>query len=151
MYFNFLLVFYYTYIPMSSVVVIYLEPIYDSYEKTYKKILTLGQMPTMPLAQYVRKISTPSLSAVNRMINPGSRCIYAILKSLDGDDGGNYRPNEYLEAEDIPRLISYLITNGYNIESGWTNALQKSKVDMSDSSSGGRRTLLFVCRQPALA
>lgn len=123
--------------------VIYLEPVYDSFQKTYQKILTLGQMPSMPLSQYVRKINTPPLTDRNR----SSRCIYAILKSLDEENIPD--ANAYLEAADIPRLLGYLVANGYNIESGWTNALQISKIDMSDSSGmGGRRTLLFVVREP---
>lgn len=124
----------------TSVCTIYLEPIYDTVQKTYTKILTLGQMPRMPLSQYVRKIKTPSLSGLNPM---SSRCVYAIV----ADPSLTSVPKTYLEADDIPSFVGYLIANGYTIESGWTNVLQKSKIDFGNAD-GGRRTLLFVVREP---
>ena len=130
-----------------SVGVVYLEPIYDPQYKTYHKILTMGQMPSMPLAQYVRKINTPILSSLNNQNGNKSRCIYAILKTLDEDHNIYYDSDTpYMEAEDIPRLFGYLVSNGYTIESGWTNVLQNSNVSFTNKNDNNR-TLMFVLRQ----
>jgi len=125
----------------TSVGIVYLEPIYDSKNKTYNKILTLGDMPSMPFAQYVRKINTPVLSSLYQIGNK-SRCIYAILKSLDSP--------EYMQAEDIPRLFEYLISSGYTVDSDFTKILQNSNIAFTGGSSSGSsdrgssRTLVFV-------
>lgn len=131
-------------------IVVYLEPFYDPKQKTYTKILTLPQMPSMPLSQYVRKINTPVVSTLDNPYSNKSRCIYAILKTLDENDGiyeyNNGYSCPYMQAEDVPRLFAYMVSQHYTIESGWTTILQNSKVSFGDNS----RTLLFVASEPSI-
>lgn len=129
---------------MTNAWIVYLEPIYDARQKTYIKILTVSDMPDMPLAQYVRRLNTPKLSNLNRSYTD-SKCIYAILKQLDDQDQDyNRGDTEYMEPNDIPRLFAYMVSNGYMIESGWTSILQKSKIGFGDSE---KKTLVFVFRK----
>jgi len=131
---------------MTNAWIVYLEPIYDAKQKTYIKILTLSGMPDMPLSQYVRRLNTPKLSNLNRSYTE-SKCIYVIMKQLDEQDQ-DYTPGdtEYMEANDIPRLFGYMVSNGYLIESGWTSILQKSKISLNSNSDSEKKTLIFVFR-----
>jgi hypothetical protein len=131
---------------MTNTWIVYLEPIYDAYTKTYLKVLTLSDMPDMPLMQYVRVIKTHELSNLNRGYGK-NRCIYVLLKELDEPPSSSFQPFQtpYMEAEDIPRLFGYMVSNGYAIESGWTTILQKSKVSLS--STNEKKTLMFVFRK----
>ncbi len=131
---------------MSAVWIVYLEPIYDAFSQTYIKILTVSDMPDMPLMQYVKRLRTSKLSNLNTT-NTGSKYVYAIMKQLDEPMTNicqSESQTDYMEAEDIPRLFGYLVSNGYMIESGWTSILQKSKVSLSSSE---KKTLMFVFRK----
>jgi hypothetical protein len=51
----------------NTVFTIYLEPILDSYSKTYINVITLSGIPTGPLGQMVKLISLPKLSPFMNM------------------------------------------------------------------------------------
>lgn len=132
---------------MTNAWIVYLEAIYDSQKKTYIKILTLSEMPDMPLAQYVRRLNTSKLSNLNRSYTE-TKCVYAIMKQLDSQDQDYTRGDtEYMEANDIPRLFAYMVSNGYMIESGWTSILQKSKISLNSNSDSEKKTLIFMFRK----
>lgn len=132
---------------MTNTWIVYLESIYDSQKKTYLKILTLSEMPDMPLAQYVKRLNTPKLSNLNRSYTD-TKCVYAIMKQLDGkEDDYSGGDTEYMEPNDIPRLFAYMVSNGYMIENGWTSILQKSKISFNSNSDSEKKTLIFVFRK----
>ena len=133
---------------MSKAWIVSVEPIYDYKSKTYLKILTVSDMPDMPLAQYVRQLKTPQLSNMNTGISR-TKYVYAILKQLDErqDVCGCDNITEYMEPNDIPRLFAYMVSNGYIIESGWTSILQKSKISFNSNTDNEKKTLIFVFRK----
>ena len=90
---------------------LYMEPYLDKHCKQYKTILTLNEMPEGPLAQNVVRIVLPRVS---EFVVKSPECKFAILKE---GVGGNVVPlGEYMEADKLPQLMSFLLSNGYKID-----------------------------------
>ena len=114
------------------------QPFYDQYNQCYKNIMTLNVPPQGPLNKFVRKMQFPRLSPFQREspCNPIPSC-GLVLSSLMGCNynfGGNsccdlMTPNE------IPDLITFLTTNGYQIETQITNMLNQSSIKNSNNQN----------------
>lgn len=109
----------------NTTIVLYLEPFLDSYNKTYINILTLSGMPKGPLENMVTRIHPRALSEYQSSSLSLSRdCMHALLRYPKS--GGGSMKNPYMYAEDIPSVLSYLISNGYTIDTQMTNMLLKN-------------------------
>lgn len=82
---------------------LYMEPYLDKHCKQYKTILTLNEMPEGPLAQNVVRIVLPRVS---EFVVKSPECKFALR-----DEFG-----EYMEADKLPLLMSFLLSNGYKID-----------------------------------
>ena len=101
------------------------QPFYDNINQCYKNIVTIDRQPTGPLSQIVKSLHTPRLSPFQ---HPGpccevNRCIKAIYKV------GN--TSDLMTPDDIPELFSFLIQNGYTIDTALTTMMNKSQVKMT--------------------
>lgn len=112
------------------------QPFYDQYNKCYKNILTVNSEPCGPIRKIVRRIKFPKLSP----FKSDSPC-YSIpqcglaLQSLSTNyscckltSGCNL-----MTPDEIPDLITFLLGNGYQIETQITNMLNQSEVKLSNS------------------
>jgi hypothetical protein len=104
------------------------QPYYDQYNQCYKNILTVNIEPQGPIRKIVRQIKFPKLSPFQREspCNPIPKCGLALHSIYNDGCNGLMTPNE------IPDLISFLIENGYQIETQLTNMLNQSEVKLSD-------------------
>ena len=82
---------------------LYMEPYLDRHCKQYKTILTLNEMPEGPLAQNVVRIVLPRVS---EFVVKSPECKFVLR-----DEFG-----EYIEADKLPQLMSFLMNNGYKID-----------------------------------
>jgi hypothetical protein len=100
--------------------------------------------PRGPLRTLVRRTKLPRLSPFQREgpCNPIQQCGLA-LRSLHGLDF-NY-VNQYtgtrsgcdlMSPDEIPDLITFLIGNGYQIETQITNMLNQSEIKLSNKKLG---------------
>ena len=105
----------------SGSVVLYLEPMLNSYCENYKNILTLSAIPSGPLKDMVFLINVPKLSPFSH--GHGSNCIYALARYTKKPTMG--AEDSFMYADDIPAVLSYLESNGYVIETKLTSMLQK--------------------------
>jgi hypothetical protein len=98
------------------------QPYYDTYNTCYKNILVINAFPQGPLATIVKKIHTPKLSPFKQSSPccPIENCVYAIYK-IDN-------LNELMNPDDIPNLFSYLIENGYKIDTSITKMMNTSDI-----------------------
>lgn len=116
-------------------IVMYLEPFLDSYNKTYLNILTLSCMPKGPLEKMVARINPPALSEYQSSMGFGTGisggCMHALLRYPKS--GIKKNNHVYMYSDDIPSVLSYLISNGYTIDTHMTNMLLQTT---SSSSSG---------------
>ena len=99
-----------------------IEPYLNTYSKQYENIIVIDKMPVGPLGQLVSRFSSPRLSPfVDSIIDC---CKFAIRR--------HYTPlhkGDFLTANDVPSLLSYLSTNGYTINSEITKIVQKTNYN----------------------
>lgn len=144
----------------SSVVALYLEPMLNSYYKSYQNILTLSNIPEGPLAKMVARVSVPKLSEFQSLSAfsppPTSRsaysrtCLFALCRyptnnAQIGSKCGDY----YMYAGDVPNVFGYLESNGYQIMESLTTMTNRGSVDIGVAQPGeynGRRRLICMFR-----
>lgn len=130
----------------SGSIILYLEPVLNSYFKSYQNILTVSSMPSGPLKNMVSRIKFPKLSEFSTFspfspvsIECGTYVLGRYTSSINMTNS-----DAFMYADDIPSVLSYLQTNGYTIDTSLTTMLQKSEVRIggNNGASGNRR---MVC------
>jgi hypothetical protein len=122
----------------------YLEPVLNSYYKTYQNIITLSSIPNGPLKNMVTCIHPVKLSEFQDTSNMSG--MYILLR-YSKEDITNYtgkNANIYMSNDDIPDVLSYLMENGYVIDTKITSMMQKSKIQFGgggDNSYGKKRII----------
>jgi hypothetical protein len=108
--------------PHSTTYILSLVNYYDSQRECYKKIITIDREPNGNLKQYIKRINQVKLSPFkgSEKIN----CLYAILNPNDR--------NELICIEKLPVLFSWLVANGYVINTSVTNMFQKSDIKLEN-------------------
>ena len=107
-------------------------PFYDERNQCYKKIIRINKFPSGPgpLQQIVKRVRSPRLSHFDTFsYNCGSNafnppCIFVICNPLS--------PHQFLTVDELPELMSFLIDNGYKIDTSITKMLMKSNVKPSN-------------------
>lgn len=111
-------------------------PFYDEHCRCYRKIIRINKMPTGNLKNIVKRIHSPRLSHFDRNGNGGNG-------DCCNDDNNNnpscifviYNPNEknkLMTVDELPDLMTFLIDNGYVINTSITKMLMKSNVKLSN-------------------
>ena len=107
-------------------------PFYDERNQCYKKIIRINKFPQGPgpLQQIVKRVRSPRLSRFDVFSNNcginafNPPCIFVICNPLS--------PHEFLTVDELPELMSFLIDNGYKIDTSITKMLMKSNVKPSN-------------------
>jgi len=107
-------------------------PFYDERNQCYKKIIRINKFPSGPgpLQQIVKRVRSPRLSRFDvfsydcgfNAFNPP--CIFVVCNPLS--------PHQFLTVDELPELMSFLIDNGYKIDTSITKMLMKSNVKPSN-------------------
>jgi len=145
----------------TAVFTVYLEPILDSYSKTYINVITLSGMPEGPLGQMVKLISLNKLSPFMDMPSNttfrnslGFGCTYVLLKYPKQSFGSTVKcADAYMTADDIPALFSYLRSHHYHIDTDLTKMMNKSRAQMggiSETRYSGDRKMIFIVGEPTV-
>lgn len=100
------------------------QPFYDSIHQCYKTIIVIDRKPNGPLSNIVKTLQTPKLSPFQQATpcTPIKNCVQAL-----------YYPenkNELMLIDDLPILFTFLISNGYIIDSKLTNMLNHTQVNL---------------------
>ena len=139
----------------STFIVLYLEPYLNTYYKTYQNIITLSGRPIGPLSDFVTTLAYPKLSPFQesgQMLSPNSTCLHGLIR-YPVNNNSNYNStvknsDYFLGSDDIPNLFSFLVDNGYSIESDLTKMLYKSPVSIGGISekrfSGNRKMICMI-------
>jgi hypothetical protein len=111
------------------------QPFYDQYSQCYKNILTVNAEPNGPIRDLVRRIKMPRLSPFQ-----GEGSCYSLpqcglaIRSLELQNCC-YKANSgcnLMSPNEIPDLITFLLGNGYQIETQITNMLNQSSVKLTN-------------------
>jgi hypothetical protein len=109
-------------------------PYYDSCSQIYSNILTINLEPQGPLKRLVRRINFPHLSPFTRHLQDNyPRCGLALISLRGFNYYNNYNNNfncgnNLMTPNEVPDLITYLLSNGYLIDTQITNMLNQSEV-----------------------
>lgn len=105
---------------------------YDEYRKNYRNILMVNVEPPGPLRLHVRRLRLPRLSPFRRNDYQSNfqSCGLAIFNSLLIPD---FRYGlDLMTPDEIPYLITFLESHGYQIDTQITNMLNQSEVKLTD-------------------
>ena len=149
-----------------SSIVMYLEPLLNSYYQTYQNVITLSAQPNGPLRDMTSLIHPPRLSefqsATPFFSNPGygkgsgvgsGGCVCVLLRYPVGQGGftgysaWSKNTDMAMGADDIPSVLSYLIENGYHVDTDMTRMLQHSEINIGGSSTvrmSGKRKMICM-------
>lgn len=119
---------------------LFMQPYLDKNNQCYKNIITLNLLPEGPLARITKRIPLYPLSPYNYPNYCGKNVNCALtLLSLD------YCANDCSElmlVDEIPNLFSYLMSNGYTINSKITNMLNANNTQFN--TNNGKTLICFV-------
>jgi len=109
----------------------------DTCNGCYKNVITINTLPEGPLRNLVGKLQMPQLSPFKTQ-TACTGCAYVLYSANDGytcntgyNDKQCYNGNIMNESH-IPELFSFLMSNGYTIDTGLTKLLNKSEIKMND-------------------
>jgi len=131
------------------------QPFYDQYSQCYKNILTVNIEPKGPLNKFVRRLNYPRLSPFQRdgTCHSLDRCGLAITKfgvapRLYNGCGKYNSGCDLMTPDDIPTLISFLLSNGYQVDTQITNMLNLSPVKINSIQKIAFTATYFGTNQP---
>lgn len=121
------------------------QPYYEEYSRCYKNILMVNWVPDGPLKHHIQRLKLPHLSPFQKesSCNPIPTCGLAIRSLRELGLGLNYGARPFsggcyksgcdlMTPDEIPNLIAFLQSNGYQIESQITQMLNQSEVKFSN-------------------
>ena len=99
----------------TNTIIMCLEPMLEPYQNIYLKVITLSGKPNGPLSNITRRIHVPKLSPFQTTTSTFGNCFYVLTNTN----------NDWMVEEDIPKVLSYLQNNNYQIEKDITTLTQK--------------------------
>lgn len=126
----------------AKTVSLFSQPYLDTYNQCYKNIVVVNLKPQGPLGDLVRFVKFPPLSEFKQPgpCSPLKDCGYALM-SLDGCNTG-CSGNNLMAVDEVPNLISYLVSNGYSVDTSITKMFNNS--DISFDNNTGNKLICFV-------
>lgn len=124
--------------PNAKTVSLFSQSYLDKYNQCYKNIVVTNLIPTGPLANIVKFINFPPLSEfkTNNCCSPLKQCGYALLSFK------NCYREQLMLVDEIPDLISYLVSNNYTIDTSITKMFNQS--DIRFNTNLGNRLICFI-------
>lgn len=123
-----------------SSVSFYLDNVLDSVSQTYYKVISLSTMPSGPLANMVAVRRFPPLSefqTTSPWNTHGSLCKYVLMRFPDRGAGS---VSNLMSQEDVPSLLGYLTSNGYQVQTELSRLISEQGLH-----SGGALSRKFIC------
>ena len=101
---------------------------HDTFNKCYKKIITINNYPEGPLQKYVSRIANKKLSPFqeNTPCCPRKPCIY-VINSIS-----NTYYNNFMTPDEISDLFGFLLSNNYTIHDKLNEIMVNSKISFQD-------------------
>jgi hypothetical protein len=99
------------------------EPYLNKCEEQYRNIITVNILPQGPLKRYVIGIRTPRLSHFD--CYGRDKCALALL---------SFRSGRLMSDDEIPNLFSFLLENGYTIDTNLTNMMNNGSVKLNNKT-----------------
>lgn len=128
----------------AKTISLFSQPYLDTYNQCYKNIVVVNLKPQGPLGDLVRFVKFPPLSEFKQsgVCSPLKDCGYAVI-SLYGCNTGCLKNGENLMiVDEIPNLISYLVSNGYSVDTSITKMFNQSEIRFDTNT--GNKLICFI-------
>jgi hypothetical protein len=121
---------------------LYSQPYLDLNNQCYKNIVVVNVKPKGPLGNFVRLVKFPVLSEFKQnYCNSNNLCGYALI-SLYEINNGNCSSSSLMDVNEIPDLISFLLENGYTIDTNITKMFNTSNIRFNTNI--GNELICFI-------
>jgi len=130
------------YIPQNisaKTVSLFSQPYLDTYNQCYKNIVIVNLIPQGPLAELVTKVKFEPLSEFTPC-DPFKQCGLALI-SLNNFNNCN-KCNDLMNVNEVPNLISFLVSNGYSVDTSITKMFNASEIRFDTNT--GNKLICFV-------
>jgi hypothetical protein len=134
-------------IQQAKTVSLFSQPFLDTYNQCYKNIVVVNLQPQGPLAHLVRFVKFPPLSEFKQPgpCSPLKQCGYALM-SLGGCNMGcgftKTGGEDLMVVDEVPNLISFLVSNGYTVDTSITKMFNQSEIRFDTNT--GNKLICFV-------
>jgi hypothetical protein len=129
----------------AKTVSLFSQPYLDKFNQCYKNIVVVNLPPQGPLGNLVKKVNFPPLSEFKQPgpCSPLKQCGFALL-SLNGfcSMGCGKNGDNLMVVDEVPDLISFLVSNGYTVDTSITKMFNDS--DISFDTSTGNKLICFI-------
>jgi hypothetical protein len=114
----------------SKTVSLFSRPYLDTYNQCYKNIVTINLLPQGPLAKFVRRTQLPVLSEFKQPgpCNRLEKCCLALTSINNDYDCCNKNGSNLMVVDEVPNLISFLVSNGYSVDTSITKMFNESDI-----------------------
>lgn len=99
-----------------------LDDILIQRDNCYRKVLVINKMPDAPFSSIVKTTKREKLSVFKQTCSKNDACMNVILNPND--------KSEYLFEEDLAELVTFLVENGYTIDTKLTKLMQSRYRDL---------------------
>lgn len=127
---------------MYNTVSLFSQPYYDPCSQCYLNIITMNLPPMGPLFKITRRIKVYPLSEFKEPSNCSrlQTCGLGLrsLRFLDGYSGysnNSYSCSDLMTVDEIPDLFSFLLSNGYTIDTSITKMMNQSSIRYKTNNS----------------
>ena len=128
----------------AKTISLFSQPYLDTYNQCYKNIVVVNLKPQGPLSNLVRFIKFPPLSEFKQPgpCSPLKDCGYAIISLYDCNKGCLKNGENLMVVDEIPNLISYLVSNGYSVDTSITKMFNQSEIRFDTNT--GNKLICFI-------
>lgn len=128
----------------ATTVSLFSQPYLDTFNQCYKNIVVVNLKPQGPLGELVRLVKFPVLSTFKQAgpCNPLKQCGYALLSISGGGCCNKSNGCDLMTVDEVPTLISFLVSNGYTIDTSITKMFNAS--DIAFDTYTGNKLICFV-------
>lgn len=128
----------------QKTVSLFSQPYLDTSNQCYKNIVVVNEKPQGPLGHLVRFIKFPKLSEFKQQSSciPLKDCGYALMSLYACNDGILKNSDNLMIVDEIPNLISYLVSNGYSVDTSITKMFNQS--DIRFDTNTGNKLICFI-------
>ena len=124
----------------------------NTYFQAYQNVITISHIPEGPLRPLVYTINAAKLSPFQSQGSPfynGNNCTHVILR-YPATDFSWKNSDIFMGKDDIPAVFSFLLENGYEINTDLTKMLFDSRIDMGGIAdrrlSGDRKMICIITK-----
>jgi hypothetical protein len=121
----------------AKTVSLFSQPYLDTFSQRYINIVVVNLQPQGPLGELVRLVKFPPLSEFKRFNPDIKTCGYALQSFVNN--------NGLMVVDEVPTLISYLVSHGYKVDTSVTKMFNTS--DIRFDTDTGNKLICFVTYQ----